>query len=175
MKKSNIIDLALKLFGIYIIIMVILQSTSLYHFQLLFPVSNSASVSYATVGLFFGATIIVLLFSCFLLFKSSKIAKKICKEDTEFDFTMDPNYSKILEISLLIFALYILIFRFPNLISGILQIFGHLTRDFPQEKASIVYSICYLIQYLFGYLLLTNAKAITAWIIRINQKNITEA
>jgi hypothetical protein len=171
MKKSDIIDLSLKIFGIYVIIMVILHLKDLYYIKLMFPQQDANNTDYMSIGLFFGSGIIAFLIGYLLIFKSEKTAKKICKEDFEFNFAINPNYNKILEISLVIFGLYILIFQFPYVLSSISQIISHLTRDFPQEKASLIYAICSLIQYLFGFLLLTNSKAISIWIMRINKKN----
>ncbi len=175
MKKSNIIDLALKLFGIYVIIVALIFIKDFHFLKFFFTQKDPLSIDILSIVSFFAGGIILISIGFILIFRSSKIAKKICKEDIEFDFTMDPNYSKILGISLMIFGLYILIFRFPYFISSISQIINHLTRDVPQEKASIIFAICSLFQYLFGYLLLTNSKAISAWIIRINQKNMGEA
>ncbi|BAX82015.1 hypothetical protein [Labilibaculum antarcticum] len=174
MKKSNIIDLALKLFGIYVVIAALLYLKDLHFIKSMFTQNIPDYMDFVGLGLFLAGGVITFIIGYLLIFKSSRVAKKICKEDFDINLAIDPNYSKILEISLVIFGLYILIFHFPYVISSISQIISHLTRDFPQEKASLIYSICSLFQYLFGYLLVTNSKAIAAWIIRINKKNFGE-
>ncbi|MBN2597409.1 MAG: hypothetical protein JXR82_11550 [Marinifilaceae bacterium] len=174
MKKSDIIDLALKIFGIYVIIAALLYLKDLHFIKSMFTQNIPDYMDFVGLGLFLAGGIITFIIGYLLIFKSSKVAKKICKEDFDINLAIDPNYSKTLEISLVIFGLYILIFQLPNFISGISQIATHFFENFPMNQQTMAYGIGSIIHYILGYVLLTNSKAITAWIIRINKKKFGE-
>ena len=173
MKKSDIIDLTLKIFGIYIIITAIISLKD-FHFTRFAAALDPDSINYFGIITLAVALSILLLIGYFLIFRSSKIARKICKEDYEINLSFDLNYNKILEIALIIIGLFILIFKFGNLISSFSQLFNQITGNFPVNQQSISFIVATILQYVFGYMLLTNAKAVTTWIIKINKKNLGE-
>ncbi len=171
MKKSDIIDLTLKIFGIYVVIAALLYLKDLHFIKSMFTQNIPDYMDFVGLGLFLAGGIITFIIGYLLIFKSSRVAKKICKEDFELNLAIDPNYNKILEISLVIFGLFILIFQLPNFISGISQIATHFLENFPINEQSMIYGIASIVHYILGYVLLTNSKAISVWIIRINKKN----
>lgn len=106
MKKSDIIDLTLKIFGIYVVIVALLYLKDLHFIKSMFTQNIPDYMDFVGLGLFLAGGIITFIIGCLLIFKSSRVAKKICREDFEFNFSMDPAYSKILEISLVIFGTF---------------------------------------------------------------------
>ncbi len=173
MKKSDIIDLALKIFGIYVVIIAILSLKDIHYLRF-----NAAfdpdTINYTGIGVFLGAGLVTLLIGYLLIFKSSKLARKICKNDFDINLSFDLNYNKILEISLIILGLSILILKFSNFIGSISELVSQFTSIHPQGNSTIAFSVAVVLQYILGYVLVTNSKAITDWIIRINQKNFGE-
>ncbi|MBI9058585.1 MAG: hypothetical protein JEZ01_12545 [Labilibaculum sp.] len=174
MKKSDIIDLALKIFGFYIIASAILYLQNFHYLRLMATVEAN-NTNYTGLGIFIGFSLLVFVIGYLLIFKSTKIARKICKNDFDINLSFDLNYSKVLEISLMILGLIILIFKFSSFVSSITQIVSQFTSIHPQSNPSIAFSVATLLQYILGYILLTNAKALSNWIIRVNQKNIGKA
>lgn len=174
MKKSDIIDLALKIFGIYVVILSFLNLKDLHYFKTIFSQNDPFSTDILSVVIFFSGGIITFLIGSILIFRSTKIARKICKEDFDINLAIDLNYSKVLEIALIIIGLFILIFQFGNLLSSFSHLLSQITSNFPLNNQSISFIIASILQYLLGYILLTNAKALAAWIIRINLKNMDE-
>jgi hypothetical protein len=175
MKKTDIIDLALKIFGIYVIIVALLSFKDLHYLSNIFSQNDPPSIDVLSLIMFFGGVLITFLIGYFLIFKSTKVAQKIIKEDIEINLSFDTNYKNILEIALIIIGLYILIFRLPYLISSIHHFITYLLDDMRAGSEFIEHDITNVIHYLLGYILVTNSKSIVGWIIRINKKNFKSA
>jgi len=174
MKKSEIIDLTLKIFGIHIIVLVILQLKDIHYLKTMFSYQDSYSADILSLVLFFGGGLIVFFVGYILIFKSTFFVGKIIKDDTDIQITNNINYSKVLDLALIIFGLFILIIRFPDFISAISRFVGFLFGNMRQGYKYLIYDIASIIHYIIGYLLITNSKNISNWIIKVNERNTIE-
>lgn len=171
MKKSDIIDLILKIFGIYVIILALLNFKDLHYLRSLFSMNDTFSFDILSLVLFFGGGLITFLIGYFLVFKSTDITKFIVKNDQDFNITFDSNYRDILNVSLVIIGILILIIRLPFMISTIYRFVSYLTGNMSHTYQFIEQDIVLIIHYVLGYFLITNSMRFTDWIIRINKKN----
>ncbi|MGQ1909976.1 hypothetical protein ACT3CE_09330 [Marinifilum sp. RC60d5] len=170
MKKSEIIDLSLKLFGINVIITALLYFKDIHYLKSMFTPYNSSSIDYLSIILFFAGALITFLIGYVLIFKSSSITKRIIKEDTIINLNFDTNYKNILDVSLVIIGISILIFQLSNFISTIIRAADYFI-DSTNINHYMAHDISILLQYILGYILITNSRNISRWIIKINQKN----
>ncbi|PKQ61272.1 hypothetical protein BZG02_16700 [Labilibaculum filiforme] len=157
-----------------VVIVALLYLKDLHFIKTIFTQNIPDHLDFVALGLFLLGGIITFVIGYLLIFKSSQLAKKICKEDFEISLSVYLNYHKVLEISLIIIGLVVLIFQFSSFLSGISQIATHFFENFPMNDQSLTYGIGAVVQYILGFILVTNSTAISTWIIRINRKNLGE-
>lgn len=170
MKKSEVIDLSLKLFGINVIITALLYFKDLHYLKSIFSTYNSSSIDILSLILFFAGGLITFFIGYILIFKSDYIAKKITKKDHTINLNFDSNYKNILDVSLVIIGICILIFKFSNIVATIIRIVNYFI-DSTTGNPFISHDISTVIQYILAYLLISNSRNISEWIIKINQKS----
>jgi len=175
MKKIDVIDLALKIFGIHVIIVALLYLKDLHYLKTLFSQNDPFSIDILAIVFFIGGGVITFLIGYFLIFKSKKIVQRIIKDDLDINISYDVNYQKILDIALIIIGLVVLIIRLPNFITAIYRFVSYLFGNMRNTYEYLSYDIASLIHYILGYFLVTNSKAISNWIIKINKKNFNGA
>nr|WP_320119375.1 hypothetical protein [uncultured Marinifilum sp.] len=171
MKKSGVIDLSLKLFGINVIITALLYFKDLHYLKSMFSTYNSSSIDILSLILFFAGGLITFFISYILIFKSDYIAKKITKKDHTINLNFDSNYKNILDVSLVIIGICILIFKFSNIVATIIRVVNYFI-DSTIGNPFMSHDISTVIQYILAYLLISNSRNISEWIIKINQKNM---
>jgi len=174
MNKSEIIDLVLKIFGIYVIIVAILYLKDLHYLKSLFTNYDSSSIDILSIVLFLVGGIITFTVGYLLIFKSKFISGRIIKEDFDFQLGDNINYKNTLDLALIIIGVCILIFRFPSFISVLYRILSYLFSNMRNPYDYLLQDIGVLIYYILGYFLITNSKSISNWIIKINKRNSTD-
>jgi hypothetical protein len=162
MKKSEIIDLAIKILGIHVIIVGLLYLKDLHYLKSLFTKYDNSSIDSLALILFLGGGIITFTIGYLLIFKSKFVTSILSKDDSDFQIGSNINYEKTLDLALILIGVIILIFRFPG--------FGNMRNPYD----FLMQDIGYFIHYLFGYILITNSKSISKWIIKTNRKNSRE-
>lgn len=174
MKKSEIIDLAIKILGIHVIIVGLLYLKDLHYLKSLFTKYDNSSIDSLALILFLGGGIITFTIGYLLIFKSKFVTSILSKDDSDFQIGSNINYEKTLDLALILIGVIILIFRFPGFISAIDRFISYLFGNMRNPYDFLMQDIGYFIHYLFGYILITNSKSISKWIIKTNRKNSRE-
>ncbi|QRX63680.1 hypothetical protein SAMN05216365_13935 [Porphyromonadaceae bacterium NLAE-zl-C104] len=174
MKKSEIIDLAIKILGIHVIIVGLLYLKDLHYLKSLFTKYDNSSIDSLALILFLGGGIITFTIGYLLIFKSKFVTSILSKDDSDFQIGSNINYEKTLDLALILIGVIILIFRFPGFISTIYRFISYLFGNMRNPYDFLMQDIGYFIHYLFGYILITNSKSISKWIIKTNRKNSRE-
>jgi len=171
MKKSDIIDLTIKIFGMYVIIVSLLHMKDIHYLSNIFSQNETYSIDILSLVLFLGGGSCIFIIGYILVFKSKLFTRKIIKEDAAVNLATNTNYKNILDLSLVIIALFIIIFKLPNLISSAYRFVTYILGNLKHTYDFIEQDIAILIQYILAYLLLTNSKGITNWIVKVNEIN----
>ena len=174
MKKSEIIDLAIKILGIHVIIVGLLYLKDLHYLKSLFTKYDNSSIDSLALILFLGGGIITFTIGYLLIFKSKFVTSILSKDDSDFQIGSNINYEKTLDLALILIGVIILIFRFPGFISTIYRFISYLFGNMRNPYDFLMQDIGYFIHYLFCYILITNSKSISKWIIKTNRKNSRE-
>ena len=176
MKKADIIDLTLKILGIYLIVSIFLGLKDLYVYSSFYSQSDfhtNQKDIIIYIAIIAGISLIIFIAGYFLIFKSHRIAKFIIKDDSEFQISFDKNYQGVLQIALIIIALFIIILKITVVVSSVVRLLQYLFTNDKFHSEFLISDIVVTIHYILAFFILFNAKGLTNWIIRINKKNLT--
>ncbi|NOU58597.1 hypothetical protein [Marinifilum caeruleilacunae] len=165
MKKSDLVDLSVKVIGIYVIV------TSVFYLKDLYMVLSFASKPEATMNMsfyFIGITLSLLL-GLIMTFKSHGIAKKITKEDAIIEISSKIDMAQLLEIALTIIGLLILIFKFTFFFSAVYRQVNQLFVETPFMQQMIATDIATLLQYVLGFVLISKSASLSKWLVSMKK------
>jgi len=172
MKKIDVIDLAFKIIGIYIVVLALSFVKDLHYLRTLFSTSDPFSFDIIALVLFILSAVLLLLLGYFLIFKSHIFSRMIIKDDSEFNLNLITNKESTLELTLVIFGIIILIFRLPAFIIAVKELGKYVLGNMTEPGDYFIEHIGYLLQYILGYFLITNSRWLAVRILRISrQKN----
>ncbi|MFB6342199.1 hypothetical protein ACE1ET_10760 [Saccharicrinis sp. FJH62] len=170
MKKIDVIDLVLKLFGIKIFVGALLLIKDIVNFSQIFNNSNNHMTAIGGIIGYFMAFLVLVFISYVLVFKTNFFTKLIIKNDTEINFTPGTNYVELLHLSLIIMGLVIVVFRLPAFIAAVAEIIKYVLGNMSQPSHLLFQQIGTLILYIFGYILITSSRSLAERILRISRK-----
>ncbi|MEN8250293.1 MAG: hypothetical protein ABFS32_15270 [Bacteroidota bacterium] len=165
MKKKEVIDIAIKVLGLFIVFRAIESFENLYMIGTMFQGDTSNRSTLIAIVVSVIAAVVMLSVAYFLLFKSSKIVELIYREDDSEIPAMNLDFQRTLELSLLIFGLVIAIFRFVPFVQSVVMLTTHFVDDFGEPVIMVQERIISIVHYLLAYILITRPRGIAKWIV----------
>ncbi len=165
MKKTELLSIILIIFGLNTFIYGVVNVTEQYVTLTSIQRSQNETLPIIMLIGFLGASVIIFLISYFLIFKSDAISKKILKKDGDLNIQILISKDDAIQIFLIIVSLFILLSRFPAFLGSISSIIMNFFKDnIPHNnfRAQDIGTICL---YIFCFVVLTNSKQITNWLI----------
>lgn len=171
MKKSDIYEITIKIFGLYLFFtsLGLFNSIIIRYFtylELNNPPISSENISPKT---FFYIEIahlcLVLIFASFLTFKTKTIVRFVCgKSDFEETSTLFADRKTIFEIALVIMGLFLVIWTFPNFV---LELKNHLFKKQlldPSQENETTYFFISIFKIIVGLIAVFYSKSIAKFI-----------
>ena len=164
MTRSQILDLSIKIIGIYLFAKSITILKDIYILAGLYHNEYSDVPPLVVVSFYVAAIAIMVFVAYYLTFRSKQITSRIFKSAESELPVITLGFEKGLELALIIFGLNILIFKFPLFIQAINHMIWHFIDKYDQPYSFIDNGLVYIIFYLFGLVLILKPKTIARWI-----------
>ena len=162
MKKSEIIQLALIIFGILIIIRTLetmtVQTTMIIGYQ-----DNYGSMT-SWIFAFIGVILFMTLIGYLIIRKSEYFSKRIIREENEGKESTILTRSETLTIAIIILSLYFIITGFPTFIGSSFTLLTSFFSDFKSFKEILPGQLWPIIQYFLIILIFMKSNYISYWI-----------
>jgi len=177
MRKSDIYEIAIKILGLYLIVIVIgqLREVIIYATILIqtknhpdaFESFNQTPIFMVTVFSF----LILAAFSGLLILRTKKLTKLICKEE-DFEETIKffTDKKTIYEISLTLVGLLTIILTLPDLVYNLKNHIQLVQNDFSTKNDETSFLIVSGIKFIVGLLAIIFSKAISNFLTGDNNK-----
>ncbi|MFB6318907.1 hypothetical protein [Saccharicrinis sp. FJH54] len=166
MKKTDVIDLTLKIFGIKIFIGALLLIKDIINFSQIFYQSNNFMASLGGLIGYILAFAVLTAISYFLVIKTAVFVRLIVKNDDVIDLQPGDNYEELLSIALIITGLIIIIFRFPAFLAAAAALVRYLLGDMTNPTDFLIQQTGLLLLYAFGFVLIGNSRPFAKWILK---------
>jgi len=157
MKKSDIYEIAIKILGVYLVIILLWQLRDILSAVLLIFQSRSnpkifegydqTPVLLVTISAF----LVVAIITWLLIFKTKAIAKLICKPtDYEDSVTLFAEKITIYEIALTIIGLLLVVETFPDFAYKLKKYVQLFKTDYPQKEYDTMFFVTSFLKLLIG-------------------------
>jgi hypothetical protein len=162
MKKTEIIQLSLILFGLFIIYRTI--ETITVQTSIILSYDNGFDSIYSVL---FGFTVVIILLTFagfFLIKKSAGLSKRIVKEKNEENRTTILTRFDTINIAIVILSLYFMISAFPRFIGSTYTLIDLFITDYKSFKEFFPAQLWTIIQYMLIIFIFTKSNYISKWI-----------
>ena len=166
MKKSELLDLAIKILGLYLMVKTITILKDIHYIVALYQDGFSNVSNILVIVLYMLAIAAMVVGAIYLIFMSRRITAIIIKSSDADLQVINLGFEKGLELALIIFGLIIVIFKFPHLINALYNMALHFIDRYGEQYDFFNNSVVHILQYILGVLLIIKPKAIGLWILR---------
>jgi hypothetical protein len=173
MSKKEIISVALKIFGIYLLI----QCTFLAQYVLKFFVSDRPSedslwLRFIPLLSLLISLMVYFFLGIYMIEKSDKLSQYVIKEEENTTFNLNVDRNIIFEIVFIVCGLFTIIDIAPHVLSNLyhwikLEVTEENDYTFLLENNNLLYSV---IKTTIGLLLIFNAKRLAIWVVKRNKE-----
>ena len=180
MKKSDIYEIAIKILGLYLIIVLIGQLKeiliSLAVLNQIWQDPGHTDGNYPIL-IFWTMLLCFVLLGCFayyLIFKSAKITRLICKPgDYENPVNFTANKTVIYEISLILLGLVTIVLTLPDFAFRLKGYISLIQNDIPTQKTDTAFLITSALKIIIALLAITNERGLARYFGRekVNSSN----
>lgn len=164
MKKSEILQIALVVLGVFIII----RTFETFAFQI--NMIATLDDGYGSMGYwifaYIGIIVIMTLIGFLLIRKSGYFSKKLIKIENDDDKILKISRNEIVSISIIIMCLHFMITGFTGFAGAITTLITSFFTDFSEFKEILPGQTWYLLQYILVIILFINSEKFSNWIVR---------
>lgn len=166
MKKSEIVQLALIIFGILIIIRTLETITT--QTSIMFGYQDNNKFIASWIFTLIGIVIIMTLIGYLVIRNSKFLSKKIItdKDENENNKSTILNRNEVITISVIILSMFFLITGFLSFISSLFTLLSSFFSDFKSFKEILPGQLWVIIQYVLIILIFMKSNYISNWIER---------
>lgn len=177
MKKADLYEIAVKILGLYLVVILLNQIRELALYSTIFLQSQNQADHFDQNGqlpMFLVAllgTVILAIFVFLLIFRTKQVTKVISRpEDYAEDIKLFAEKKTIYEISLVIIGLLTLVLTVPDFIFRLKGYIQLVQNDFPKPKNETAFLIIDGIKAVIGALALIYAKSLARLLAKEKKK-----
>jgi len=167
MKKSDLYELAIKILGLYLVVLIIGQLRDIFVYLMLFLQAKSDPQAFGNFnqapvfsGLILGF-IVLTTFSGLLIFKNRQITRLICKPgDYEESVKLFAEKEAIYEIALVLVGLVTIVLSLPDFIFKLKNHFNLVQADLPIQNNDTAFLITSGLKIIIGLIAVIYASQI---------------
>jgi len=180
MKKSDLYELAIKILGLYLVVLIIGQLREIIVLLMLFLQSRSDPQAFGNFnqtpvfsGLILGF-IVLTTFSGLLIFKTRQIARLVCKpSDYEESVRLFAEKETIYEIALVLVGLVTIILSFPDFIFILKNHFNKVQADLPIQNNETTFLITSGLKIIVGLIAVIYASQVASLLTKKKSDGLT--